>query len=118
VRDDTPFYLIHGWDPRSTLEAALPVGSTRRQDRNPRRWRYHIQACYQRAREEINERLREAIRARDEADNKDVRPHQIEVGSQVWQYLDREKEGYARKLAHMWHGPFSVTGRFPRYKRR
>jgi ribonuclease HI/transposase InsO family protein len=29
VRDDTPFYLIHGWDPRSTLEAALPVGSTR-----------------------------------------------------------------------------------------
>ncbi|GMF57106.1 unnamed protein product [Phytophthora fragariaefolia] len=25
---------------------------------------------------------------------------------QVWLYLDRVKEGYARKLAHMWHGPF------------
>jgi hypothetical protein len=37
-----------------------------------------------------------------------VRPHQIEVGSQVWLYLDRVKEGYARKLAHMWHGPFRV----------
>uniref|UniRef100_H3H7G7 Chromo domain-containing protein n=1 Tax=Phytophthora ramorum TaxID=164328 RepID=H3H7G7_PHYRM len=27
---------------------------------------------------------------------------------QVWLYLDRVKEGYARKLAHMWHGPFRV----------
>uniref|UniRef100_H3HA28 Integrase catalytic domain-containing protein n=1 Tax=Phytophthora ramorum TaxID=164328 RepID=H3HA28_PHYRM len=25
VRGDTPFYLAHGWDPRSTLEAALTV---------------------------------------------------------------------------------------------
>ncbi|POM65285.1 Hypothetical protein PHPALM_19026 [Phytophthora palmivora] len=28
---------------------------------------------------------------------------------QVWLYLDRVKEGYARKLAHMWHGPFRVN---------
>jgi hypothetical protein len=108
VRDDTPFYLIHGWDPRSTLEAALPVGSTRRRDRNPRRWRYHIQTHYRRARAEVNERLREAIQARAEAHNEDVRPHRIEVGSQVWLYLDCVKEGYAKKLAHMWHGPFRV----------
>ena len=26
---ETPFYLIHGWDPRSTLEATLPLGSTK-----------------------------------------------------------------------------------------
>ncbi|POM59882.1 hypothetical protein PHPALM_31329 [Phytophthora palmivora] len=26
-----------------------------------------------------------------------------------WLYLDRVKEGYARKLAHMWHGPFRVV---------
>ena len=29
VRGDTPFYLIHGWDARSTLEAALPLESTK-----------------------------------------------------------------------------------------
>jgi hypothetical protein len=30
IRGDTPIYLVHGWDPRMTLEATLPLGSTRR----------------------------------------------------------------------------------------
>uniref|UniRef100_A0AAV1U163 Integrase catalytic domain-containing protein n=1 Tax=Peronospora matthiolae TaxID=2874970 RepID=A0AAV1U163_9STRA len=42
IRGDTPFYLIHGWDPRSTLEATLPVGNTGTRDRDPKRWRYKI----------------------------------------------------------------------------
>jgi hypothetical protein len=32
-------------------------------------------------------------------------------GSRVWLYLHWVKEGYARKLAHMWHGPFRVVDR-------
>ena len=35
VRGDTPFYLIRVWDPRSTLEATLPLGSTKRRDQEP-----------------------------------------------------------------------------------
>ena len=108
VRGDTPFYLVHGWDPRSTLEASLPLGSTRRRDRDPRRWRYHVQRHYQRAREEVNEKLRIAIKDRADRHNDNLKPHGIEPGMQVWLYLDRVKEGYARKLAHMWHGPFRV----------
>lgn len=108
VRGDTPFYLIHGWDPRSTLEATLPLGSTRRRDCQPRRWRYHIQRQYQRAREAVNVRLKEAIQTRADLHNEGCEPHGIEPGTQVWLYLDRVKEGYARKLAHMWHGPFRV----------
>lgn len=109
VRGDTPFYLIHGWDPRSTLEATLPLGSTKRQDRDPRRWRYHVQRHYQRARSVVNERLKIAIRDRSERHNVEPETHGIESGVQVWLYLDRVKEGYARKLAHMWHGPFRVA---------
>uniref|UniRef100_H3H490 Uncharacterized protein n=1 Tax=Phytophthora ramorum TaxID=164328 RepID=H3H490_PHYRM len=109
VRGDTPFYLIHGWDPRSTLEAALPVGSTRRRDREPKRWRFHMQSQYRRATEQVNERLREAIQSRDDEHNQNVRSQEIEAGAQVWLYLDRVKEGYARKLAHMWHGLFRVV---------
>ncbi|POM69081.1 Reverse transcriptase [Phytophthora palmivora] len=96
ARGDTPFYLIHGWDPRSTLEAMIPLGSTRRRDREPRRWRYRIQKQYQQAREQVNEKLRDAIQERADRHNETVRPHEIEVGTQVWLYLDRVKEGYAR----------------------
>ncbi|GMF52045.1 unnamed protein product [Phytophthora fragariaefolia] len=109
VRGDTPFYLMHGWDLRTTLEAMIPLGSTRRRDREPRRWRYHVQRHYQQAREAVNERLRDAIQSRADRHNESIHPYEIEVGMQVWLYLDRVKEGYARKLAHMWHGPFRVA---------
>ena len=57
----------------------------------------------------MNERLKIAIQDRADLHNADREPHGIERGTQVWLYLDRVKEGYARKLAHMWHGPFRVA---------
>ncbi|GMF21907.1 unnamed protein product [Phytophthora lilii] len=108
--------LLGAWlDPRSTLEATIPVGSTRRQDRDPRRWRYRIQRYYQQAREQVNERLREAIADCVDQHNEEIRPHKIETGSKVWLYLDRVKEGYASKLAHLWHGPIRVTEKISDY---
>ncbi|OWZ02832.1 reverse transcriptase [Phytophthora megakarya] len=89
VRGDTSFYLVHGWDARSTLEATLPIGSTRRKDSDARRWRYRLQSQYRRAREVVNNDLRKAIEARAAQHNDRVRPHKIEQGSQVWLYLDR-----------------------------
>ncbi|KAG6621973.1 reverse transcriptase [Phytophthora cinnamomi] len=118
IRRETPFYLVHGWDPRSTLEATIPLGSTRRHDRDPRRRRYQIQRYYQQAREQVNEKLREAISDRADHHNEGVHPHQIEVGSRVWLFLDRVKEGYTRKLAHLWHGPFRVAEKIGEYAAR
>ena len=83
VRGDTPFYLIHGWDPRSTLEATFPLGSTKGREQDPRRWRYHIQRHYQRAIEAVNARLRIAIQDRADRHNTEDGSHEIEVGSQV-----------------------------------
>ncbi|OWZ00886.1 LOW QUALITY PROTEIN: reverse transcriptase [Phytophthora megakarya] len=108
IRGDIPHYLVHGWDPRSTLEATLPVGCTRRRDRDARRWRYRVQRHYHQSREQVNVRLREAIADWAFRHNEDVGSHQIEAGSRIWLYLDRVKEGYARKLAHLSHGPFRL----------
>ncbi|OWZ05761.1 LOW QUALITY PROTEIN: reverse transcriptase [Phytophthora megakarya] len=107
VRGEMSFFLVHGWDPRSTLEAVVSVESTRRRDGDARRWRYHIQGQYRRAREAVNENLREAIKSRADQHNENVRPHRIEEGTQMRLYLDRVKK--ATLLAHMWHGPFRVT---------
>ncbi|POM81868.1 Hypothetical protein PHPALM_100 [Phytophthora palmivora] len=85
IRGETPFYMVHEWDPRSTLEAVIPVGK------------------------QLNQRLREAISDRADLHNQETSPHQIEVGSRVWLYLNRVKEGYATKLAHLWHGPFRIV---------
>ena len=101
VRGDTPFYLIHGWDPRSTLKANLPLGCTKTRD-SAISWRYHIQRQYQRARYTVNDRLKEAIQDRSDQHNNDQGPHGISCGSQVWMYLDLMIEVYARRVAHMW----------------
>ncbi|OWZ14642.1 LOW QUALITY PROTEIN: hypothetical protein PHMEG_00011840 [Phytophthora megakarya] len=106
---DTPHYSVHGRDPRLTLDATLPVGCTRRRDRDARRWRYRVQRYYQQSREQVNARLKEAIADRAGRHNEDVGSHHIEAGSRIWLYLDRVKEGYARQLAHLWHGPFRVA---------
>ncbi|ETL36657.1 hypothetical protein L916_11408 [Phytophthora nicotianae] len=66
IRGKTTFYLVHGWDARSTLEATLPLGSTRRRDMEPRRWRFSVQRQYQQAHKLVNEALRDAIEGRAE----------------------------------------------------
>ena len=101
IRGDTPFYLVHSWDPRSTLEATLPLGSTKPRDRDARRWRYGIQRQYQRARAVVNERMEVAVRDRADRYDEDQDSLDIDEDSRVWLYLDRVKEGYARKIAHM-----------------
>ena len=98
VREETPFYLVHGWDARNTLETMLPVVNTRRRDSGPRRWRYRIQSHYQRARNQVNENLRAASQARVQAQNEEVVGHEIQPGSRVWLYLDRGERGVCQEI--------------------
>lgn len=53
--------------------------------------------------------MRKAITPRADHHNESVLPHDIKTGDQVWLYLDRVEEGYSKKLALMWHGPFRVA---------
>ena len=74
-----------------------------------------MQRYHQRAREAVRDRLRIAIQDRVDRHNTEDGSHDIEVGSQVWLNLDRVKEINARKLAHMWHGPFGVREIYGRH---
>ena len=67
----------------------------------PRRWLVHMQSQYQLARAAANDWLKAAIQNQAERHNADPESHGIEQGSQV--------DGYTRKMAHMWHGPFWVA---------
>ena len=109
VRGETSVYLIHGSDTGSTLKATLPLGITKTLNVDPRRWRYNIQRQCQRARAAVNERPMIAIRDRADQHNVICDSYNMELGMQVRLYLYRVKDRYARKLAHMWHGPFRVA---------
>ncbi|OWZ18965.1 LOW QUALITY PROTEIN: hypothetical protein PHMEG_0006853 [Phytophthora megakarya] len=64
---------------------------------------YRMQKYYQQARAQVNQRLRKTIADQVDTHNNLVRPHPVRSGSRVWLYLDRVREGYAKKLAHLWH---------------
>ena len=109
ARQETPFYLVHGWDPKTTVEAMLPFACRGVRLKDPLKWRLAVQRGYSAAREQANDLLEIAMRDRAAAHNAQVTGQKIKAGDQVWVYINRVKPGYAKKLAHLWHGPFRVT---------
>ncbi|DAZ99418.1 TPA: hypothetical protein N0F65_004051 [Lagenidium giganteum] len=110
TRNETPFFLVHGWDPRTTIESTLGIAQIDAQDADSRRWRFGIQRSYMHARAQANKLVKDATDARAAAATRIASPDpKIEVGSQVWVFLDRVRPGFAKKLAHLWHGPFRVS---------
>ncbi|OWY92978.1 LOW QUALITY PROTEIN: hypothetical protein PHMEG_00037785 [Phytophthora megakarya] len=91
TRLDTPFYLIHGWDPQSTLKAMLgPTPSSLRDLQNKaRRHRSDLQTQKWK---ELSERLKSGF----------------QKGDAVWLYIPKVQTGLSRKLAHLWLGPFRI----------
>ena len=47
MRKETPFYSVHVWDARSTIEATLSIVNGRRPTSGTREWGYRIQSQYQ-----------------------------------------------------------------------
>ena len=113
VRGDTPFYLMHGWEPRTTMEVNLPTADNQGGHVRSRPWRSQVQSQYLQAREDANRLLQAAMEDRRDTANANERGDSGEIvpGARVWIYINQVKPGYARKLAHLWHGPFRVLER-------
>ncbi|KAH9078421.1 hypothetical protein Ae201684P_019508 [Aphanomyces euteiches] len=113
VRKETMFFLMHGWDPHTTITASVP---TIRGDAEPEAYRWRLQLhqqqvyCHALNRDLVAAAIANRARRHNDQLPEDV-DKRIKVGDAVWLYIDQAKPGVKVKLAHRWHGPFRVLSR-------
>ncbi|OWZ03379.1 hypothetical protein PHMEG_00024903 [Phytophthora megakarya] len=114
TRLDTPFYLLHGFDCRSTIAAMLGPKPTDVTERTAYEWRRKLQRDYSYAHACTEELQKKAKRTRSAVQTqkwKILSEHLksgFEVGDSVWLYIPKVLPGLSRKLIHLWHGPFRI----------
>ncbi|POM67595.1 LOW QUALITY PROTEIN: Hypothetical protein PHPALM_16374, partial [Phytophthora palmivora] len=147
ARQETPFYLVHDWDARSTMKAmteSVRHGQNSATDlAAPAEWRreanrqrevalrlaaeYQLKEKARRAKEHNGSLSRvdqgnnsetaesggasaESVEATAESMGTPAESTRslFKEGDQVWLFMERVKQGLAKKLAHRWHGPFRV----------
>lgn len=99
TRCDTPHYLLHGWDPMTTLKAMMEPLPARGRDRHAALWRAQVQRDYEYAQEWANKLQRAAQKKRADAHNQ--RRQQLppavragyQLGDAVWVYIPLVKAG-------------------------
>jgi hypothetical protein len=124
TRRETPFFLVHGWDAKSTVSAmiAKPPTSRRGNKAEAYRWRIKAQREYQFAQEwahDLQARAKCERAARQTSDWEELPANLktgLEVGDSVWLYLARVRAGLTLKLAHHWHGPFRIIEKDERFR--
>jgi hypothetical protein len=115
TRLDTPFYLVHGWDAKSTISATLGPKPTGVTERSAYEWRRKLQRDYGYARACAEALQKKANKARSDEQNRkwkdlsDRLKSGFEVGDSVWLYIPKVQTGLSRKLDHLWHGPFRIA---------
>ncbi|KAJ0390881.1 hypothetical protein P43SY_010484 [Pythium insidiosum] len=122
TRRETPFFLVHGWDARSTVSAMLSPAPQGRDKLDAYVWRLRVQ----REQEKAIELAREyQLKAKAQRANQqtaawnqlsDKYKAGFEIGNAVWLYYPRVKPGLSLKLAHAWHGPFRIVEKSDDYR--
>ncbi|OWZ12468.1 reverse transcriptase [Phytophthora megakarya] len=131
TRNETPFYLAHGWDAHTTLRTMTTslkrgVGKQTGALVWRREINRHQQVVLKMAKE--YQTMEKARRARihneklsrkeqaaiskyvnDDSPDVDSEPRSLfRPENRVWLYMERVKPGLVKKLAHRWHGSFRV----------
>ncbi|KAJ8539138.1 hypothetical protein ON010_g12732 [Phytophthora cinnamomi] len=114
TRLETPFYLVHGWDAKSTVSAVLGPPPTGLGKRSAYERRHKLQRDYTFAHAWARDLQTQAKRLRAGAQTQrwlelsERLKTSFQVGDSVWLYLAREQPGLTKAYAHMWHGPFRI----------
>ncbi|OWZ05833.1 reverse transcriptase [Phytophthora megakarya] len=106
IRGETPFYMVHGWDPRATPGGSDPDGKYKKTGSGSAEMAISDPETLPTGTRPGESTLTISDRADQ---NNDI------VGFRVWLYLDRVRAGYVKKLAHLWHGPFRVAEKIGEY---
>jgi hypothetical protein len=115
TRLDTPFYLVHGWDARSTLSAMLGPKPSSLPERTAYEWRRKLQRGYSYAQACAKDLQEKAKKERSDEQTRKWKELSermrsgFDVGDAVWLYISKVQTGLSRKLAHLWHGPFRIA---------
>ncbi|POM71294.1 Reverse transcriptase, partial [Phytophthora palmivora] len=115
TRQETPFYLVHGWDARSTVKAMTE--SLREKVRRAKEHNESLSRVEQRATPQARSNSETAesggastewVEATAESMGTPAESTRslFKEGDQVWLFMGRVKQGLTKKLAHRWHGPF------------
>ncbi|GMF48828.1 unnamed protein product [Phytophthora fragariaefolia] len=114
TRLDTPFYLVHGWDPQNTVPAMLGPRPTGLDRKTAYEWRRGVQRQYEYAQAWAKDLQAQAKAKRSESQTEiwSVLSERLKkgfvVGEAVWLYIARVQPGLTKTFVHMWHGPFCI----------
>ncbi|OWZ09769.1 hypothetical protein PHMEG_00017471 [Phytophthora megakarya] len=100
TRLDTPFFLVYGWDARSTVSAMLGPKSSSVPERSAYEWRLKLQREYSYALACAEDLQKKAKKMRSD--------EQTRKWLELSERVKAVQNGLSRKLEHMWHGPFRI----------
>jgi hypothetical protein len=111
-RGDTPFYLMHGWDAKTTMEAMFPTPDEIADNVDAKLWRESANKVYRQVTALVKTHYREKQIERAMKTWNKIRGKQYEVGDRVWLYATGVKLEN-KKLAHSWIGPYRIKEAHP-----
>ena len=120
------FYLAHGWQARSTVEAMVPAVDKSAKELDALKWRKriarqhtyalaHAADIHKRLKEERAKIHNEALDSMLERRNRGKVVTEYAENSLVWVYFDLVKPKNSKKLAHLWHGPYPISKKINDY---
>jgi ribonuclease HI len=118
VLKQTSFYLTHGWHPRTKLDAMVPPIDGSRKEVEAHKWRLSVCREHGYAMAHAADIQKKIMEDRAARHNERVRDSaaattrmEYDRGDQVWVYFEAITPGLKKKLAHKWHGPFTILER-------
>ena len=106
-RKETPFYLMHGWDPKSALESGLQIPGDN-ETTDAKAWRLERNEEMLRVQKLVQIHYREVQLKRAKKTEVEQRGKPFKIGDRVWVFDPKYGQDENRKLSARWNGPFRI----------